>query len=146
MTSFATLLLTIALALYPLSGGRAMATGAPHAQAVAAQAKAAVQGADAHVRHGGGDHRESSAVNADAAAVHVHASPEDHGLQHAAESPCSGDHGSSSCCSVSCHAMAPLAGAAVPAQRHVVMLIGVATLPMPHGVGFDGLLRPPRPA
>jgi hypothetical protein len=105
-----------------------------------------VQGDDQPGRHGDGHHQHASGAHVEAAAVHSHASPDDHGLQDAAKSPCSGDHASSSCCSVSCHAMAPLAGASVPAQRHVVTLVGVAALPMPHGVGFDGLLRPPRPA
>lgn len=144
MKSIAALLLTIALALFPLSGSRAVATVAAHGHS--AQTLKPVQGDDQHGRHGGGHHHQASSAHAEAAAVHSHASLDDHGPQDAAKSPCSGDHASSSCCSVSCHAIGPLAGVGVPAQRHVVMLLAVAALPMPHGVGFDGLLRPPRPA
>jgi hypothetical protein len=144
MKSIAALLLTFALALFPLSGSRAV-------QAVAAQGHAVVHALETakgggHHDHGAGEHQHASGALASVSAGHHHAAVDDPGQQDASKPPCAGDHSSSSCCSVSCHAIAPLAVTGVPAQRHAAMLVGLVALPIPRGVGFDGFLRPPRQA
>ena len=138
MKSIAALLLTIALALFPLSGSRGMASMGAHVHAVAQD--------ESDHGHAAVHHRGSSGDHGEATAVHDHAAMDDLGQHDASESSCAGDHGASSCCSLSCHAMAPHVGVSVPAQMHVAILVGLVALPLPSGVGFDGLLRPPRRA
>lgn len=140
MKSIAALLLTIALALFPLAGSRAMASvgGPAHTHAAA--------GSDNHHDHAAVHHHGQSDGQKATADVHLHAAVDEHGQPDASKNPCAGDHASSSCCSLSCHAMAPHVGVSVPAQMHLPMLVSLVALPLPRGVGFDGLLRPPRQA
>ncbi len=140
MKSIAALLLTIALALFPLSGTRAVAAvqAAGHAHGLS----------EGHSRHAvEDDHRHGAKADpAGSAAVHSHAGVGGHGQADSAQGSCAGDHATSSCCSLSCHAMAPHVAVVVPTLRQVTVPVGIAALPLPRGVGFDGLLRPPRAA
>jgi hypothetical protein len=138
MKIIAALLLTIALAMFPLSGSRAMASVGAHAQAVAES--------DGHHDHAAVHQHEQTGGHETRANAHPHEGLDDHGQQDASKNPCAGDHAASSCCSLSCHAMAPQVGVGVPAQRHAALTVGIFALPLPRGVGFDGLLRPPKPA
>lgn len=141
MKIVAALVLTLALALFPLSGIRAtpmspVATGHGHAaSAEHGHDHAAAQGGHAH-HHGetaAHDHHDGHAEHAAAAGA-------------AGPGGCDWHDGLSSCCNMSCHAMAVLAPPGMPVLVTATMPLAMAMGPLPTGSVTDGLLRPPRPA
>lgn len=140
MKTVAAVLLTIALALFPLSGPRMLA-------AVHADGHAATQPRGGHDLVAAHEHGVSHAVAA-VTTEHSHAGHTHDVAMDDTHAPpdCGGDHASSSCCSLSCHAMVHQAGMVVSARSHVAARVGPAVTPLPRGVAFDSLLRPPRPA
>jgi hypothetical protein len=139
MKTIAALLLTIAIALFPLSGDRALASLALHGQG------------PVHIHASEMGHAHS-AVHAQA---HLHGDHDAHahmpalassGASADAGDPCCGSGDPSACCSLACHAMAGHASAGVPALSRMTSPVRLLVMPLPRGSRFDGLLRPPRPA
>lgn len=140
MRSIAVLLLAFALALFPLSGTRAMAAVAAHgpAHVHTHEHGHGPASADRHHHHHGADLHDRGASAPPGAISDVgHHAP--------SSNPCGGDQASAACCSLSCHAMAAAVGLPVKVRSMAVSRLEPVALPMPTGIRFDGLLRPPRP-
>jgi ABC-type nickel/cobalt efflux system permease component RcnA len=139
MKIVAALVMTLALALFPLSGIRAMpmsAVAAGHDHAVGMKHghdHAAVQGG--HTRHHG-----------ETAVHHPRDAHAEHALGPDAAGPagCDWHDGLSNCCNMGCHAMAVPMPAAVTGPVTATTSLAVAIGPLPTGSPTDGLLRPPR--
>jgi hypothetical protein len=134
MRSIAALLLSFALALFPLSGNRAIAAVAGHASAIVLANELAAVGAGDH--HGANLQDHGLSAQQDALS--------DGGQLAHPKSPCGGDASSSACCNLNCHAMAPAFGEPAKVRTLAVARVEPVALPLPAGIRFDGLLRPPR--
>ncbi|MHB2167652.1 hypothetical protein [Alsobacter sp. R-9] len=143
MKSIAALLLTIALALFPLSGTRAVAAAAPQAHGITTgHGHAAVQSHDAHHVAAQADH----AGHLHDGGGHAHAAM-DAGADHdGGQKHCGSDAASSTCCNVTCHAMTQQVSQGVAVRAPMAAIVVMVALPLPSGIAFDGLLRPPKPA
>jgi hypothetical protein len=139
MKNIAALLLTIALALFPLSGTRAVASAAPQAHGIAA-------GHDHAAMHAHDRHTVDPAEPLHGADGHAHPAMDAGDHHGGAQKHCGSDAASSTCCNVTCHAMTQQAAASMATRAPMAATVGVVVLPLPRGIAFDGLLRPPRPA
>lgn len=138
MKIIAALLLTIAVALFPLSGDRAFASLASHGPALIhnhADGMGEVHSGEHAQAHLHGDHGSPAKISATA---------NDTGAGSA--NPCGGHGDLLACCSLACHAMATHAAVGVAALARVTSFVRLLAMPLPRGSRFDGLLRPPRPA
>ncbi|MHB2168975.1 hypothetical protein [Alsobacter sp. R-9] len=135
MRSIAALLLTLALALFPLAGSRAVAAVPAHASTIAQAHDNGAPGVGHHQEADLQGQEWSSQTGIGQSDVDQNAHP---------QSPCGGDPSPSACCKLTCHAMGPAVSQPEKVRVMAVSRVELLALPLPTGSRFDGLLRPPR--